>query len=167
MLSSATDQWATPQWLVDACAELWGPFDLDPAADEYNHKAPAFWTATDDGLHKPWHGRVWCNPPYGAGIGDWCRRAAEVTDKGEAALVVACIPARTDTSYWHAWVMRAEQVRLLRGRVAFGDQDMPAPFPTAIVLWRGRMRKGPSAEVVCWDLRSRARGQLVLLGDDD
>jgi phage N-6-adenine-methyltransferase len=166
-MSSATDQWATPQWLVDACAEQWGPFDLDPAADADNHKAPAYYTAAQDGLHRPWAGRVWLNPPYGAGIGDWCRRAAEATDKGEAACVVACLPARTDTSYWHAWVMRACEVRLLRGRVAFGGGTMPAPFPTAIVVWAGRMCRGPEARVSCWDLRARARGQLVLLDDEE
>lgn len=165
LLSSNTDQWSTPRWLVDACDAEWGPFDLDPAADEKNAKAPRFYTATEDGLHRPWWGRVWCNPPYGTVLGAWVERMAKAADSGEAEVVVGCIPARTDTSYWHAYAMRAMEIRFLRGRVAFGEQAMPAPFPTAIVVWHGKLR--PVAKIVGWDLRSAAKGQLVLLSEDD
>lgn len=35
-----TDEWPTPQWLVDQLAAEFGPFDLDPAATPGNAKAP-------------------------------------------------------------------------------------------------------------------------------
>lgn len=167
LFSSATDQWATPSWLVDECARIWGPFDLDPAADSANHKAPRYYTAQDDGLHKPWSGRTFCNPPYGAGLGAWVERMAKAADLGEVPLVCAVLPARTDTSFWHAYVMRAAEVRFLRGRVAFGDGTQGAPFPTAIVIWKGKLRATPSAPCVGWDLRAVSRGQLELLDDLD
>ena len=69
--SSATGEWPTPAWLVDQLAAEFGPFDLDPAATASNAKAPAFYTGEDDGLAQPWSGRVFCNPPYGAGIRRW------------------------------------------------------------------------------------------------
>ena len=35
---------------------------------------------------------------------------------GPSALVVALLPARTDTIWWHADVMAAQEIRLIRGR---------------------------------------------------
>ena len=43
-----------------------GEIDLDPATSaEANETvlAAEFYTETDDGLKKPWRGRVWLNPP--------------------------------------------------------------------------------------------------------
>ncbi len=44
---------ADPRWLVDQLATEFGPFDPDPAATAGNAKAPAFYTAADDGLSRP------------------------------------------------------------------------------------------------------------------
>lgn len=67
--SSASDEWPTPQWLVDQLAAEFGPFDLDPAATAANAKAPKFYTREQDGLSQPWAGRIWLNPPYGVPVG--------------------------------------------------------------------------------------------------
>jgi site-specific DNA-methyltransferase (adenine-specific) len=45
------------------------------------------------------------------------------------------IPARTDTKYWHQYVMRADEVYFLKGRLKFGECDNSAPFPSAIVVF--------------------------------
>ncbi len=37
---------------------------LDVCAEPHNAKCEAFYTLDDDGLYQPWHGRVWCNPPF-------------------------------------------------------------------------------------------------------
>ena len=61
--STGTDVWLTPRHILDAL----GPFDLDPCAApvEANWKtARVHYRLPDDGLTKPWLGRVWCNPPY-------------------------------------------------------------------------------------------------------
>jgi len=59
------DDYYTPPWLFDA---LGVTFDLDVAAPEAGRTVPAhtYYTETDDGLNQPWHGLVWCNPPYSA-----------------------------------------------------------------------------------------------------
>lgn len=75
------------------------------------------------------------NPPYGRVISDWIRKAYEESLKG--ALVVALIPARTDTRYWHEYVMRAKEIRLVKGRLKFGDGRNSAPFPSAVTIWDG------------------------------
>jgi site-specific DNA-methyltransferase (adenine-specific) len=52
------------------------------------------------------------------------------------ATVVCLVPARTDTRWWHESAMRAAEVRLIRGRLHFGAGHAPAPFPSAIVVFR-------------------------------
>jgi hypothetical protein len=58
-----TNDWLTPRYILDAL----GKFDLDPCAalDQPWATARRPLTVKDDGLKKPWVGRVWLNPPYG------------------------------------------------------------------------------------------------------
>lgn len=135
--SSATNEWATPQDFFDKLNKQFN-FTLDPCATPENAKCEKFFTETDDGLAQDWGGhRVFCNPPYGRGLKDWVRKAYEESKKG--ALVVMLIPARTDTSYWHEFVVGGgADIRFLRGRLKFGDGANSAPFPSALVMWWGR-----------------------------
>lgn len=68
------DEWYTPKWLFDA---LGLTFSLDVCAplDQTHSSVPAdrMLTAQDDGLAQPWHGTVWCNPPYSSPE-PWARR---------------------------------------------------------------------------------------------
>lgn len=133
--SSKTDNWATPQSFFDRLNAEFN-FTLDPCADKDNAKCTKYYTVDDNGLAQDWAGeRVFMNPPYGRAISDWVRKAYEESLKG--ALVVALIPARTDTRYWHKYVMRAKEIRLVKGRLKFGDGRNSAPFPSAVVIWDG------------------------------
>lgn len=83
--SSASDNWATPDSFFAAMVARFGPFDLDPAADAANAKAPKFFTREDDGLAQPWaeHGKlIWLNPPYGREIGKWVAKAVAEMQRG-------------------------------------------------------------------------------------
>src|SRR5688572_2355972 len=131
--SSATDDWATPQWLFDALHREFA-FTLDPCATRENAKCPRFFNRDDDGLLQNWGDEVvFMNPPYGAMISRWMWKAYDSARKG--ATVVCLVPARTDTAWWHRYAMRGE-VRLLRGRLKFGNATNSAPFPSAIVIFR-------------------------------
>ena len=48
------------------------------------------------------------------------------------------VPARTDTKYWHDYVMKAEMVFFIKGRLKFGDSENSAPFPSAVVVFSKR-----------------------------
>ena len=141
--SSVHHGWETPPELVAALESVFGRFDLDPCAASADAsrarvKARVRLTVDDDGLTAPWRGLVFVNPPYGRQLGKWVAKCA-----GEAAggaVVVGLVPARTDTQWWHRHVAGAADVFMLRGRLRFGDGAMPAPFPSAVVLW------GASAE---------------------
>lgn len=127
-----TDDWATPQTVFDELnAEF--SFTLDVAASKENHKCDRYYDVTDDGLQKSWDKeRVWCNPPYGRKIGKWVEKAAT----GGASIVVALLPARTDTLWWHNWIQNKAEVRFIKGRLKFGGHKNSAPFPSAIVIFR-------------------------------
>jgi len=131
--SSRSDDWPTdPKVFAKLDAEF--GFTLDPCASERNAKCPRFFTRDDDGLAQEWTGRVFCNPPYGRQIGEWVRKAWEAS-QSSADLVVLLIPARTDTRWWHEYVALGE-VRFVKGRLRFGDLSAPAPFPSAVVVFR-------------------------------
>lgn len=141
LLSSKNMSWCTPP---DFFAELDQEFhfDLDPAATDKSAKCAKYFTPADDGLSKDWGGRrVFCNPPYGRFIQDWVRKGYEESRK-PGTVVVMLIPARTDTSYYHDYIFhgKADEVRFLRGRLKFTDEDGnakdAAPFPSAVIVWR-------------------------------
>lgn len=124
--SSRTDEWPTSQKTFD---ELDREFDftLDPCSTHDNAKCARHFTKEDDGLAQSWAGEtVFCNPPYGREIRHWIRKA--YTSAQEGATVVALIPARTDTRYWHQYIQdRADEIRFVPGRLRFGDGRYPAP----------------------------------------
>lgn len=132
LLSSQTDEWATPQDLFD---ELNGTFHftLDPCATPENAKCAKFYTKEQDGLKQDWGGEViWCNPPYGREIGKWIQKCAE-----HRGVAVMLIPARTDTRWWHSYIGKNPDahVYFIKGRLKFGNARNCAPFPSAIVVY--------------------------------
>jgi phage N-6-adenine-methyltransferase len=119
-------------------------------ASASNHKCRRFFTEADDGLAQDWGREVaWCNPPYGrhgGGIAAWMAKAASASRAG--ATVVCLVPSRTDTAWWHESVMKAAEVRLVRGRLAFGDAKTNAPFASAIIVFRPGHRGEPDFSTV-------------------
>ena len=139
LYSSRTEEWGTPPALFRRLDAVFG-FRLDACASATNAKCADFFTRADDALSKLWapFGRVWMNPPYGRKIALFMRKAFEESRKG--ALVVALVPARTDTRWWHDWVSGKADVVFLRGRLRYtnerGDEQSSAPFPSALVVYR-------------------------------
>lgn len=136
--SSTHMDWETPHDLIADLEREYGRFDLDVAASPHNAKADRYFTKADNGLAQEWRGLCFMNPPYGREIGKWVAKARAEAEAGRAT-VIALIPARTDTAYWHDHIFGvADDVLFLRGRVRFsrGGQTGPAPFPSAVVIWR-------------------------------
>jgi len=139
----------TPSKLFDQLAARYGPFDLDPCGREDHYVSQTcgrFFSKADDGLSRPWPGKVFVNPPYGRALNAWVRKCW-LESRGVAEVVVALLPARTDTRWFQRYVlgsvygdrpadMRAAEVHFLPGRVHFAGSAEPAPFPSVIVVWR-------------------------------
>ena len=141
MFSSKTGDWATPQEFFDKLDWRFGPFDLDPCANPSNTKCANFYTETEDGLSKSWEGHtVFVNPPYGRGIDKWIKKGYDES-RSEDTRVTMLIPARNDTRYWHQYVMKADEVYFVKGRLKFGDSENSAPFPSAVVVFDGSNRQ--------------------------
>lgn len=132
MMTSETDLWETPQDFFDELNKEFN-FEIDVCALPENAKCVKFYTPRDDGLQQKWEGVCWMNPPYGRKIGMWIRKAYHSSQQG--ATVVCLIPARTDTKWWHDYVMKGE-VRFVRGRLKFGNAKNSAPFPSAVVIFK-------------------------------
>jgi phage N-6-adenine-methyltransferase len=137
--SSKTDLWATPpEFFARLDAEF--HFETDVCALPENAKCRRYFTPSVDGLKQKWEGVVYSNPPYGRRLPKWVKKAYESALLG--ATVVCLLPARTDTAWWHDYVMKASEIRLIRGRLKFGGAKNSAPFPSAVVVFRPESARG-------------------------
>lgn len=120
---SVRDNWKTPKAVYQTLdAEF--KFDFDPCPPN-----PQF-----DGLTVNWGNSNFVNPPYGNVIGLWLQKAISERERANCQSVFL-IPSRTDTRWWHQYVMNANEIRFIRGRLKFDDQPNPAPFPSAVVVF--------------------------------
>lgn len=136
--ASTNQSWETPAALLEGLHGVFGRFDLDPCAPRKSRtrvRARVHLTEEDDGLSVGWRGVVFVNPPYGRGLAAWVAKAHREVEEGRARTVVALLPARPDTAYWHEHVAGRAVVYFLRGRLRFGDGGNSAPFPSALAVW--------------------------------
>ena len=144
VMSSEHDDWVTPYSLY-AKLNIEFRFDRDVCASPGTQMCARYYSPEVDGLAQDWSENYcnWMNPPYGNQIAKWMKKAYESN-----ANVVCLVPARTDTGWWHKYVMgKATEVRFIKGRVKFsrnGGDPAPAPFPSAIVVYREGVRKFPT-----------------------
>jgi DNA N-6-adenine-methyltransferase (Dam) len=125
MFLSQRLDWKTPQAVYQVLdAEF--HFDHDPC--------PPHWRV--DGLTSEWGQSNFVNPPYGNQLPQWLAKGYTEWQRGKT--VVFLVPSRTDTQWWHDYCMQASEIRFIRGRLKFDDQPSSAPFPSAIVIFRGK-----------------------------
>ncbi len=155
--TSTRDDWETPQSLFEELdAEF--KFGLDAACTYDTCKLKKYglgiFTETTNALTVFWEDyidpsckAIFLNPPYGREIRHWVKKAYEES-RDFGFTVVLLIPSRTDTLYWHDYIMPYAEVRFIKGRLAFEIRGEPvrnpktngiqyAPFPNAIVIFRG------------------------------
>lgn len=123
MLSHSSWEWATPKLVYQELDNEFH-FNFDPCllGGEIDGRSTLFVS---------WEGkRVFCNPPYGPEIPKFIARALE------AEIAVFLVPARTDTRWFHEIVLpKAKEIRFIKGRLRFGQNKNPAPFPSMVVVF--------------------------------
>ena len=129
MFSSACDNWKTPVDVYNKLNDEFN-FNFDPCPLDPDYKI--------DGLLTEWGGVSFVNPPY-SNISAWCKKCYEEYCKGKT--VVMLVPSRTDTKYWHEYIMKANEIRFIKGRLRFGDSKNSAPFPSCIVIFSHNLDK--------------------------
>lgn len=116
--------WQTPKAVYQVLDAEFG-FDYDPCPPN----------PTVDGLKDEWGQCSFVNPPYGKEIPKWIAKGFEQWQQGKT--VVFLIPSRTDTRWWHQYCMKATEIRFIKGRLKFDDAENRAPFPSAIIIFKG------------------------------
>lgn len=144
LLSSKNMCWCTPQDFFDRLNAEFG-FVLDPAATDKTAKCSCITHRKRTGFRK-------------AGIAAARYSAIRLTDarsasgfkrlsrkRGGGYPIVLLIPARTDTAYFHDYIYGKAEIRFVRGRLRFTDDDGnaadPAPFPSMVVIYNGERVK--------------------------
>lgn len=143
VFSSERSDWLTPQWILENVRDIFnGQIDLDPCSDDQNNSgAKTVYTIEDDGLSKPWRGRVFMNPPYSRDkeiLRAWSRKWKEEFDNRHMIAGIALVAARTDTDWWLNLYKTADMVCFLFKRVHFGlpgkEDSTPSTFPSAVIF---------------------------------
>ncbi len=129
--------WETPQELFDLLNNEFN-FDIDLAASKENTKCKKFISKEENALTKSWEGICWLNPPYGGSsknsLKNWVKKSYEEALKS-GCMVIMLIPARTNTEWWHKYCMKANEVRLIKGRPKFKGCTHGLPQPLAIIVF--------------------------------
>jgi site-specific DNA-methyltransferase (adenine-specific) len=147
LFSHKNDNWETPKWLFDKLDEEFH-FDLDAACNPENclSRTGYGYAIGEDALKADWSKFMmdngedasifFLNPPYSQ-ISAFMKKAYEESLKG--AVVVCLIPVRSDTRYWHDYVMKADEIRFIKGRLKFTNPLVPdttsATFPSCVVVF--------------------------------
>lgn len=116
-----------------------GPFDLDPCGHPASYVGARLnYMAEDDGLTRPWRGRVFVNPPH-SGAARFIVRAHRAWSEGECTVVAMLIPAQVHLRVMHRLVFGVADVLIMEGRVSFlspeGARLDRAPFGSVVVLF--------------------------------
>lgn len=134
-----TDDWHTPQDLIELCRTVLGGIDTDPASSRSAQdrvRAGRWYGKEEDGLRNPWVGRVFLNPPFSS-IGEWVTQACNSIGADAEAICLVC-HANTDAGWWHD--LAAWPVAFSRGRVHYLRDGVPmtnAPRGSAVFLLGG------------------------------
>ena len=140
---NSKDNWETPKYffdLLDKGKEF--NFTLDPCATKENMLCDKYYTIEDDGLKQDWGGEaVFVNPPF-SHIAEWCKKCWFEGSKYNTT-VVMILPSRTDTRYWHDYIMDANEIWFCKGRVNFlMGGKLPkrggSNFPLSVVVFGNR-----------------------------
>lgn len=138
-------EWYTPKEYIELAREVMGGIDCDPASSAKANdtvKARVFYTVEDDGLHKPWSGNVWLNPPYGQPF------IAQFVEKLLAGLIAghirqACVLVNnaTETVWGQQLMERSTAILFPKSRVKFidmhGNPSRSSPLQGQMLLYYG------------------------------
>jgi hypothetical protein len=96
---SESEEHYTPRSIWQRAEKAMGGIDCDPASDnDFNvSSAKIHYTKRHDGLHKEWLGRIWLNPPFGPGVGDWFHKLSTEIAEGRTIEAVILWKAALET----------------------------------------------------------------------
>jgi phage N-6-adenine-methyltransferase len=100
---SNDNEWYTPIQYIEAARIVLGQFDLDPASNPLANEtvcAHKFFTKEDDGLSKPWIGKLWLNPPYGKECREFVGKLITEYSSGNVEEAILLVNANSTDTAW-------------------------------------------------------------------
>jgi DNA N-6-adenine-methyltransferase (Dam) len=121
--NNGCNEWYTPATHIELVRRVLGEIDLDPASHPFAQQtvqAAQFFTQEDDGLARPWGGRIFCNPPYSKGlITPFVDKLLAEIASGNVREAILLTHNHSDTRWFQAAVGLARRVCLTAGRLGF------------------------------------------------
>lgn len=135
------DDYYTSKKIIDCARRLFGVIDLDPASHAYANsvvQAKRIYTIADDGLSKPWRGRVWLNPPFSKWSA-WVPKILSEYERGDILEMCVLAATRTITAGHFSPLLRSlNAICIIEGRIAFwGDLATSSPDDGHVILYFG------------------------------
>jgi hypothetical protein len=108
MIAEERDCYETPEHILDVCrAALGGAIDTDPCSTAVANRrigAATFYTERQNGLTKPWFGRLFLNPPYGgkkeAGAAIFARKLIDEMQRGNVTEAITVLNLQSMPTLW-------------------------------------------------------------------
>lgn len=117
---------------IEMVRSVLGEIDLDPASCKFAQKvikAKKYYTEKTNGLDKPWHGKVFLNPPYGMPlIRHFTDKLIEQLPNIDAAILLT--NDQTDTAWWQKCAKESDLICMPSGRISFYTPDKEKTSPT-------------------------------------
>ena len=131
----------TPRELYDQACEMFKVKPVvDVAATRENTKCEIYFAKQEDGLAQEWIHDSFLNPPYN-NVKPWVKKAYEQNIKHNIS-VLALLPVKTDTSWFHDYILGKSRIYFIRRRVRYCLNGIPTKdrvfFPSMWVLWEKR-----------------------------
>jgi hypothetical protein len=138
MIADERDCYETPEYILDACrAALGGTIDTDPCSTAIANRrigALSFYTERQNGLTKPWFGRVFLNPPYSggkeAGAAIFTRKLIDEMRRGNVTEAITVLNLQSMPTLWFpavwenasAHAVWKRRIDFIRPRTATGSK---------------------------------------------
>jgi len=163
--NSRETEWYTPAYIIEAARKVMGEIDLDPAsspASQERIKALDYYTREQDGLSRPWPGRVWLNPPYSQpAIDDFCLKLEAECGAGNTTQAVIITNNGTETHWGQVLLKLCTAVCFHDGRVRFWAPDRESVTPL-----QGQMISYYGPEVVAFCREFALMGSVFITGKE-
>ena len=129
----------TPKGIFDELNKEFN-FELDPctSTSKPNNLGTKYYFLypEKDGLVESWkgYGNVFVNPPFKYAK-KWLKKCYEENKKG--VTVVALLPSKTETGWWHDYALKASEIRFIKGRMTFEGHDNPFIIGMSLIIFKG------------------------------
>jgi ParB family transcriptional regulator, chromosome partitioning protein len=139
---SESNEWFTPPEILTRVRAVLGTIDLDPAscaAAQERVRAGRYFSREDDGLTKPWAGRVWINPPFQRYLIDaFVNKLVREVESGRVTRAILLTHLSSSARWFHNALAASAAHCLIRGRIncihASGGSSF-APWPSILMYF--------------------------------